>query len=192
MNTALDARKGIVKGSLTDLARQQGQSLAQTFVNAEVVVLVDTSGSMATHDSLGGRQRYEVACEELAALQGSRPGKLAVLSFSQATLFCPDGKPFNQGGGTDLAGALKFARVADVPGMRFIVISDGQPDSPSAALAEAGQYRNRIDVIYVGPESMPAGREFLAKLAVASGGQMVTADRAQNLLAATQKLLEVA
>lgn len=190
MNTALDARKGIVKGSLTDIAASNGHSLAQTFVNAEVVVLVDTSGSMGTHDSRGGRKRYDVACEELAALQGNLPGKIAVLSFSQATMFCPDGKPFNQGGGTDLAGALKFARVADVPGMRFIVISDGQPDSPSAALAEAKRYQNRIDVIYVGPESNPHGRDFLAQLAAASGGQVVTADRAQNLLAATQKLLE--
>ena len=192
MNTALDARKGIVKGSLTDLARQHGQSLAQTFVNAEVVVIVDTSGSMGTHDSRGGRQRYDVACEELATLQGSLPGKIAVLSFSNNTMFCPDGKPYNQGGSTDLAGALKFARVADVPGMRFIVISDGEPNDARAALAEAQRYQNRIDVIYVGPEQMPAGREFLAKLAAASGGQVVTADRAQNLLAATQKLLEAA
>jgi len=192
MNTALDARKSIVKGSLTDIAASNGHSLAQTFVNAEVVVIVDTSSSMGTYDSRGRRQRYDVACEELAALQGSLPGKIAVLSFSQATLFCPDGKPFNHGGGTDLAGALKFARVADVPDMRFIVISDGEPDSQSAALAEAAQYRNRIDTIYVGPESQPYGRDFLQKLAAASGGQMVSADRAQNLLEATQKLLEAA
>jgi hypothetical protein len=192
MNTALDARKGIVKGSLTDIAASSGHSLAQTFVNAEVVILVDTSGSMGTHDSRGGQRRYDVACEELATLQNGLPGKIAVLSFSQATLFCPDGKPFNQCAGTDLAGALKFARVADVPDMRFIVISDGEPDSPSAALAEAKRYQNRIDVIYVGPEALPAGRDFLAKLAAASGGQVVTADCAQNLLAATQKLLEAA
>jgi hypothetical protein len=192
MNTALDARKGIVKGSLTDIAASNGHSLAQTFVNAEVVVIVDTSGSINTHDSRGGRQRYDVACEELAALQNGLPGKIAVLSFSDNTLFCPDGKPFKQGGSTDLAAALKFAHVADVPDMRFIVISDGEPNDAKAALKEAAQYRNRIDVIYVGPEMMPAGRDFLAKLAAASGGQVVTADRAQNLLEATQKLLEAA
>lgn len=192
MHTALDARKGIVKGSLTDIAAAQGHSLAQTFVNAEVVVIVDTSGSMKTPDSRGRQQRYAVACEELAALQGSLPGKIAVLSFSDNTLFCPDGKPFEQGGSTDLAGALKFARVADVPDMRFIVISDGEPNDANAALKEAAKYQNRIDVIYVGPEALPTGREFLTKLAAASGGQMVTADRAQNLLEATQKLLEAA
>ena len=193
MNTALDARKGsIVTGSLTDVAKRNGHSLAQTFVNAEVVILVDTSGSMETHDSLGGRQRYEVACAELAVLQEQLPGKIAVLSFSNTAMFCPDGKPYNQGGMTDLAGALKFACVADVPGMRFIVISDGEPNDANAALAEAKRYQNRIDVLYVGPEQMPAGREFLMRLAHASGGQAVTADRAQNLLGATRKLLEAA
>ena len=192
MNTALDARKGIVKGSLTDIAATQRQSLAQTFVSAEVVILVDTSGSMGTYDSRGGRTRYDVACEELTALQGNLPGKLAVLSFSDNTLFCPDGKPFNQNGSTDLARALKFAKVADVPGIRFIVISDGEPNDANAALKEAARYHNRIDVIYVGPETMPAGRDFLTRLATASGGQAMTADRAQNLLATTQRLLEVA
>ncbi len=189
MNTALDKRNGIVKGSLADVATQNGQSLAQTFVGAEAVVIVDTSGSMSAADSRGGNTRYNVACDELAALQAGMPGKIAVLSFSQHTMFCPDGKPFNQGGGTDLAGALKFAQIADVPGIRFIVISDGEPDSPSAALAVAKTYKSRIDVIYVGPEALPDGRDFLTRLAKASGGQAVTADRAQGLLGATQKLL---
>jgi len=117
MTTALDARKGIVKGSLTDIAAQHGHSLAQTFVNAEVVILIDTSGSMDTHDSRGGRKRYDVACEELAALQGNLPGKIAVLSFSDQTMFCPDGKPFNQperqhrpGGGAEVCTRRRCAR----------------------------------------------------------------------------------
>lgn len=186
---ALDTRAGIVKGSLADVATSSGQSLAQTFVNAECVVLVDTSGSMSSRDSRGAESRYNVACEELAQLQGALPGKIAVLSFSSFTVFCPDGKPQNQEGGTDLAGALKFAKVADVPGMRFVVISDGEPDDKLAALAEAKKYTNRIDVIYVGPESHPAGRNFLAKLAAASGGVMVTAEKAQALAETTQRLL---
>ncbi len=189
MNTALDTRKGIVKGSLADVARQNNQSIARTFVGAKVVVIVDTSSSMRANDSRGGRTRYDVACDELAALQAGMPGKIAVLSFANTTMFCPDGKPYNQGGGTDLAGALKFAMLADVPGIRFIVISDGEPDDRGAALTVAKAYQNRIDVIYVGPESNPAGRDFLMQLAQASGGQAVTADKAQGLLEATQKLL---
>src|SRR5688500_19462779 len=37
----------------------------------------------------------------------------------------------------------------------------------------AKQYHNKIDVIYVGPEARPDGREFLKQLAKASGGQIV-------------------
>ena len=191
MTTSLDTRKSIVTGSMADMAARQNQSLAQTFVNAECVVIVDTSGSMAVDDSRGGKSRYDVACEELAALQGSKPGRIAVLSFSNLTMFCPDGKPFNQQGGTDLAEALRFARIADVPGIQFIVISDGEPDSQESALKAAAKYKAKIDVIYVGPEYSPTGREFLRKLAAASGGSLVTADRGKALAESAMRLLEV-
>lgn len=179
----------LVKGSLGAIAKQTGQSLAQTFISCDVVCIVDTSGSMSQRDSAGGNSRYDQACYELASLQGSMPGKIGVISFSGLTEFCPNGTPRYLGGGTDLAAALKFAKVADVPGMRFIVISDGQPDDPAAALKVAHSYAGRIDVIYVGPESHPLGRDFLAQLAKASGGQSVTAAQAKQLASSVQKLL---
>lgn len=179
----------IIKGSIGAIAKQNNKSLAETFMSADAIVIVDTSSSMDTYDSRGGRTRYDVACDELAALQNNLPGKVAVLAFSDQTMFCPSGQPYRYGSGTNLAGALKFAKAADVPGMRFIVISDGQPDSESEALAVARTYKNKIDVIYVGPESNPTGRIFLQRLANESGGQIITADRAQNLLDAAQTLL---
>jgi hypothetical protein len=187
----IDTRRDIVTGSLSDVAARNGHSLAQSFVNAECVCIVDTSGSMGAHDSRGRRSRYDVACEELAALQGSLPGRIAVLSFANETMFCPDGVPFNQQGGTDLTGALQFARLADVPGIRFIVISDGEPDNQMTALAEAAKYQARIDVIYCGPEEHPAGRDFLTRLAAASGGGLVTADRAAGMADSAKRLLAV-
>ncbi|MFZ6028070.1 MAG: vWA domain-containing protein [Chloroflexota bacterium] len=188
MNTSLTYPTPVA-GSLQAQATAHNKSLAETFIGADCVVLVDTSGSMSCEDSRGRRSRYEVACEELAQLQANLPGKIAVLSFSHDTLFCPSGVPQYMGGGTNLAGALKFAKVADVPDMRFIVISDGEPDDEGEALGAARTYRNRIDAIYVGPEDHPSGRGFLQRLAQASGGQTVTADRAQELAAATQRLL---
>ena len=104
-------------------------------------------------------------------------------------MFCPNGQPFNLEGGTDLAGALGFAKVADVPDMRFVVISDGQPDSEREALKMAAGYQNRIDTIFVGPEDDQRGRSFLAKLASAKGGQSVTADRVAQLSSKVQYLL---
>jgi Mg-chelatase subunit ChlD len=179
----------IVKGSIAAIAKDSGKSLAHTFVDADVVVLVDTSGSMGTCDSRAGHSRYDVACDELAALQNSLPGKVAVISFSDRVMFCPNGIPLNLRGGTDIAGALRFARVADVPGMRFILISDGEPDDPQAALAEARQFKAQIDVIYVGSEILPTGRDFLTQLARASGGQAVTADQAKQLASIARRLL---
>lgn len=179
----------LVKGSIGQLAKENGKSIAETFVGADMVVLVDTSGSMSTHDAAGGQSRYDAACEELASLQANQPGRVAVLSFSSTVQFCPTGQPTNLGGGTDLAGALRFAKMADVAGMRFVVISDGEPGDASAALAVARTYQNRIDVIYIGSELHPTGRDFLESLARASGGVSVTADRGQGLGATVEQLL---
>lgn len=178
-----------VKGSLADVAKLNGKTVAESFLDADCIVIVDTSGSMESEDAPGGKSRYSVACSELAALQSTLPGKVAVIAFSDSTVFCPHGTPAMMGGGTDLAGALKFAKIADVDKMRFIVISDGQPNDPSAALAVARSYVNRIDVIYVGSEISPHGRDFLTQLAKASGGQAVTADRVADLSKQVQYLL---
>lgn len=179
----------LVKGSLADVAKARGETLAESFLDADCIVIVDVSGSMESEDAAGGKSRYKVACDELAALQSTMPGKIAVIAFSHETVFCPNGVPLNIGGSTDLAGALTFAKAADVPDMRFVVISDGEPNDSTSALAVAKSYQNRIDVIYVGSEISPTGRDFLTKLAKASGGQAVTADRVTQLSSKVQLLL---
>jgi len=179
----------IVQGSIQAIANNSGKSIAESFINCDVIVIVDTSGSMAASDSRGGQSRFTVACDELRQLQANLPGKIAVVSFSSTVQFCPGGVPIYEGGGTDMKRALGFVMVADVPDMRFILISDGQPNDPDGTLAVAKQFRNRIDTIYVGPEDRPEGRDFLQRLAAASGGQIVTADRARELGAGITFLL---
>jgi hypothetical protein len=181
--------QSLVTGSLQDLAQRNNQSIAETFINCDVVILVDTSGSMSSSDSRNGRSRYDVACDELRALQGSLPGRIAVLSFSSDVIFCPSGVPIFLGSTTEMAKALQFAKVADTPGMRFILLSDGQPDNQEKTLSIAAGYQNRIDTIYVGPEDHPLGRDFLQRLAKASGGQTITADRAKELKSGIEILL---
>lgn len=178
----------IIAGSIGAMAQQSNQSIAETFINSDVIILVDTSGSMAACDSRGNRSRYEVAREELKKLQGSMPGKLAVIAFSDEVIFCPSGIPFNYEGGTDLTKALKFTKVADVTGMKFIVISDGEPHDEQSAIATAKTYKAKIDCIYVGPEGGD-GQAFLRRLAKASGGQSVTADRVKELASNVERLL---
>ncbi len=180
----------IVPGSLSAIAQQEHQSLAESFMAADAIIICDTSGSMSEHDSRGGKSRYEVALEELAQLQAKMPGKLAILSFSHTVVFCPGGVPQFLAATTDLAGALRFARVADIEGMQFIVISDGEPDDKRAALAEAAQFKCKISTIFVGPEDdQSGGRAFLVQLAAKSGGQAITADRVKELAAKTEQLL---
>lgn len=101
----------IVPGSISALAQSSGKSIAELFTRAEVVAIVDTSGSMSNQDSRGGKSRYEVACEELAYLQKNRPGKVAVISFSDSAQFCPGGVPFYEGGGTNLRGHCDMQRL---------------------------------------------------------------------------------
>lgn len=179
----------LVPGSISAVAAASGKPLALTMMDVEAVVIVDTSGSMSAHDSRGGQSRYDVACQELATLQARMPGKLAIVSFSDVALLCPTGVPSFLGGGTNLAGALRYAKTFDVDGVRFIVVSDGEPDSEQDAFAEAARIKGRIDTIYVGPES-GAGREFLARLARASGGHPVAAERVLELAAAVTLLLD--
>lgn len=185
----MNGNVAIVPGSLSDVAMSSNHSLAETFLSCDTVVLVDCSGSMYAEDSRGGKRRYDVACEELAKLQARNSGKIGVIAFSDDAIFVPGGVPPMLGSGTALHKALRFARVADVPGIRFVVISDGQPDSPEEALQEASKYKARIDTVYVGPESERSGALFLARLAAAHGGSQVTADRAKELASTIQQLM---
>ena len=177
----------IVPGSLGSIAKGAGQSLAEAFLGADAIVVCDVSGSMVTTDARGGRRRYDVACEELSKLQVQMPGKIAVVAFSDAPQFAPGGVPPFTSGGTDLARALAFVKPADGC-VRVVVVSDGQPNDPEAAMREARKFKSPIDVIYVGPEG-GSGAVFLADLARASGGTYVTADRAHELANAVQKML---
>lgn len=183
MNTSL------VPGSLGALATQSGKSIAETFVNADVVILVDTSGSMSQKDSRDGKSRYDIAVEELSIIQSQMPGKIAVISFSTSVSFDPTGVPVYFGGGTDMAKALQFTKIADIPGMKFILISDGEPDDQQQTLSIAKIYRNPISVIYVGPEDHPTGRNFLQKLASLTGGGSITREKALELAGGIRQLL---
>lgn len=182
--------EALIKGSIAQLARDNNKALAEMWINVDAVILVDVSGSMDCCDARDGKSRYAIAQEELARLQGALPGKLAIIAFAHDTLFIPSGTLPKVGSTTNLGGALKFARVADgIPDMRFIVISDGEPDDERAALEEARLYRNRIDTIYVGPEA-GGGQEFLKRLAKIKGGQNLVKPQLTELASSVAGLLK--
>lgn len=179
----------IVPGSLAEITKTSGQSLALAFMNVETVVIVDTSGSMCANDSQNGHSRYEVACAELRKLQGSNPGKILVISFSDDVKVCLNGIPHNFMGGTKMGRALQFVKQYDLPNMNIVLISDGEPIDEDMAIRIAQTYKNSINTIYVGPPDEMRGRDFLKRLAAATGGKNVTADRAKELASSIQTLL---
>jgi Mg-chelatase subunit ChlD len=159
-------------------------------MSAEMIVIVDTSGSMSARDVDGSDQsRYERACEELKLLQVRNSGKVAVIGFSNNVQFFPGGIPTFEMGGTQMAKALEFTKVADVEGMTFFLISDGQPtDGSDAVLQVARGYKNKINTIYCGPEG-GQGQYFLSQLAKASGGVFATAEKARELASTVETML---
>jgi len=177
-----------VPGSLKAAAIRDDVSIAESFLSADHIILVDVSGSMVAEDSHGGRRRFDVACWELAKLQQDLPGKIAVFSFSNRVQFVPAGVPIFERGGTDLTAALTYVKIADGT-VSFVVVSDGLPDDEQSALAIAATFESKIDTVYVGPETDRSGADFLRKLAQAAGGKSVVADRVQDLATKTEKLL---
>src|SRR5262249_40578770 len=117
--------------------------------------------------------RFACAKDQLIRLQRDLPGKIAVISWNSSPRFCSRGLPEEPAGGTNLTAALEFIRPADGTGMRFIVISDGEPDDEHSALELAKNFQTKIDTIFAGPEDSP-GRDFLRRLAEASGGKAVS------------------
>jgi len=181
--------RAIVPGSLSAIAERDGMSVAESFLSADAICIVDVSGSMDDRDARGSQRRYDVACQELRQLQAEMPGRVAVVAFSDTVQFCPGGVPPFLGGSTDLAAALLFAIAADGT-VRFIVISDGRPDSPEDALRVARAMTSKIDTIFVGPEDdQGGGRKFLADLAAARGGRHVVAAKAAALAEKAQSLM---
>ena len=177
----------IVPGSLAAVANRDGLSLAESFLNCEVLVLIDQSGSMNAQDASGGKTRFDAADAELFRLQKQHVGQVGVISFSNHVRFCPGGMPIREQGGTDMAAALNFARVAD-GASKIILISDGVPDSEGDALRAAAKYQYPIHTIYIGPED-GNGRAFLSRLANATGGQSLKGNAPGLLAESVNELL---
>jgi hypothetical protein len=166
-----------VKGSLTETQKQRNLSFAEAFLTVEAILVVDVSGSMITQDvnaEDGVKSRFSEANRQLKKLQARMPGKLAVVEFSDDVVFCPDGQLTGVKGGTDLLGALQFVSPAAGCGIKFIIVSDGLPDSPEETLQYAGQLHEQLNCIHIGKDAR--GKVFMDRLAKASGGKSLESE----------------
>lgn len=182
-------KQTIVPGSLSQMATAGNKSLAETFMNADTLIIVDTSGSMASTDGTD-QTRYSRACDELKKLQANLQGRIAVIAFSNVTQFCPGGVPTNFGQGTNMAEALDYIKPADGVVDRLILISDGEPSDPDRVLASAAKFETPISCIFIGQEGSD-GAEFLRRLAKASGGSAQTIAQAGLLSERVEQLMLV-
>lgn len=173
-----------VRGSIASAADAGNITIEEAFLKCDVVAMVDVSGSMAND------HKFRDACEALERIQDRYPGRVAVLQFSATVRFRPDGKLDFEGMGTQMDDVLEFARAADVPGMTFILVSDGYPNDDDAALRVARQYTQPIHTVYIGPEG-DEGEKFLRRLSSMTGGKSShSVEIVQNLLVFTELLLE--
>lgn len=169
-------------GSIAHIAQTQGKTEADAMLEATVVVAIDTSLSMMAADAGPGRTepRYAVACDELAVLQSSRPGEIIVLSWSDYAIWCPDGTPVNQQGGTNILAALEAFNEAGLDGlMPLTIMADG--DVGTAQKSEAKRIvrgmKSKVNTIFIGDPTSEDGRsgaKFLAELARVGRGKHAT------------------
>jgi hypothetical protein len=167
------------KGSLVDVAGgtiTNTQKMAMALAGAQLLILVDCSGSMTAKDAgtNGNQKRHTAAQEVLDILQEEYPGHIAVAAFNSLShglvhtgiLPSPDG-------GTPLAEALDFFYPKlKVWKKKFVVVSDGEPNDPNKALMVARKEAYPTYGIYVGDMNNSAGGvEFMRKLAEVTGGK---------------------
>lgn len=143
---------------------------------AGVVILADVSSSM--DERAGLRRKIEVLAEALNGLWPElRGARLIAFGSTAREVGSPSDLPAPSGG-TALHLALEEA-AAGRPG-KTVVISDGRPDSESAALAAADRLPGVIDVIYCGPDSDQQAIDFMYRLARAGGGRIFIRDIARD------------
>lgn len=162
-----------VKGSLAESQKNRNVTFAEAFLTVEAIVVVDISASMSERDvpAEGGlTSRWAEANVQLQRLQAKHPSKIAVVAFSDNAEFCPSGVLPPVRSSTNMLGALQFIAPADDTGIKFILVSDGEPDSADATLAFARTMKSAINTIFVGSGR---GKDFMDELAKATKGKSI-------------------
>lgn len=180
--------KAIVRGSLLDVTHNTGQSIAESFFNADVLILLDNSGSMGVMDAPGKISRRQAAENELRRLQKKYPGKIALVCFADDVIPSPSGMIIPCGATTDMSAALRYALQFDDIGMKIILVTDGAPNSTYNTIEVAKKFKSQIDAIYIGPED-GLGLDFLNRLMGVTGGKHFKSDEPGMLAESVEKVL---
>lgn len=182
-------------GSLAEIAggiTANPHKMAMALKNADLLVLVDCSSSMSQRDAgpNADQVRHDAAQECLDILQNEFPGRIAVGAFnSESHGLIHTGVLPKPAGSTPLSLALDFFfPKVKAMGMKFVVISDGEPDDPAKCISIGKREAYPTYCIFVGDRNDPArGQDFLRRLSEVTGGTFdhVTLD---NIKLLTQKI----
>lgn len=141
----------------------------------DTMFICDYSGSMCGMiDGISFKEHMNSILKKVGASN--------IIGFSDRALYSTH--PFENdimlGIGTDLTNALAFFRNRYPNFDKIILISDGEPDEPKSAKAEALKIGKRIGCIYIGPKDSN-GYKFLSDLSTATGGNISNADTSDPL-----------
>jgi hypothetical protein len=167
-------------GSLADALKAREKGSGVFSINGSGVLLIDTSGSMGEmiefDDSGAGNhvRKIDRLREVVDQVRAQCPAEM--VSFGRTTGIISEVE--EPGGSTPLDQALQIA--ADNGFHHLVVISDGQPNNPEAALAIAKANGFLIDTCFVGTADA-YGEKFLEELAHQNGGTSQRGDLTEPL-----------
>ena len=149
------------------LSRFEAEMQRRKRLNSEVVLLLDTSGSMNEQADTPGERRIDALRGTVSALR-ARGMQFRQACFNSSITWSD--VILEPNGGTNLSGALEACE--QIHAKHIIVVSDGIPDSREAAITVAERLSKagvKIDAFYVGPTSYSAGKGFMDDLAAVTG-----------------------
>lgn len=131
------------------------------------VVIADLSSSMSCQ-AFDGKSRHECLQEAMTPFKG----RVQVLAFNSSVWEVDADALPPPSGSTNLAEALDVAR--SIEPVHVLVISDGEPNSASQALASAENLAKdcTIDTMYIGPDR-GAAVAFMKELAAIGRGRFI-------------------
>lgn len=139
-----------------------------------VFLLLDCSSSMNSK-MRNGKKRIAGLRDVVKEITAQRAVQMVAFGPSndegRVVFFC--GAVPAPAGGTPLHAALEFAKEQNAG--RVVVVSDGCPDSPQAAMDAAKAFGGQVDVVFVGNPG-DYGSNFLAELAAITGGTAFDGD----------------
>jgi hypothetical protein len=135
-------------------------------------LLLDTSGSMDS-DCKGKQTRLDVLRQAVEAIDWEQY-QMFVFDNICRRITHPDALRNCAGGSTNLA--LGLGEIAKLNPIQTIIISDGEPNSETDALAAAAELTGTISTVFIGDDADKEAIAFMRKLATLGCGKTFIRD----------------